>query len=128
VTAPASPLAARFAGRLNGSGGARDGEILVVAVSGGVDSVALLHLLRFTPGLPDVTLVAAHVDARPDEPVPVVAPGPDDVPAVVLDPAHTHETLGWRARVGFAETMARVLEWYDAHGVTDVYSHLKAPR
>jgi len=55
-------LAARFAGRLNGSGGARDGEILVVAVSGGVDSVALLHLLRFTPGLPDVTLVAAHVD------------------------------------------------------------------
>jgi len=73
-------------------------------------------------------LVAAHVDARPDEPVPVVAPGPDDVPAVVLDPAHTHETLGWRARVGFAETMARVLEWYDAHGVTDVYSHLKAPR
>jgi tRNA(Ile)-lysidine synthase len=34
----------------------------VVALSGGVDSVALLHLLRFTPALPPLTLVAAHVD------------------------------------------------------------------
>lgn len=73
-------------------------------------------------------LVAAHVGLSLDEPVPVVPPGPDDVPAVVLDPADTHEKLGWRAEVGFAETMARMLAWYDAHGVTDVYSHLKAPR
>jgi tRNA(Ile)-lysidine synthetase-like protein len=34
----------------------------MVALSGGIDSVALLHLLRFAPDLPAVTLSAAHVD------------------------------------------------------------------
>ena len=63
-------LAVRFAEHLARAGGAREGETLVVALSGGVDSVALLHLLRFTAGLPPLTLVAAHVDhgMRPDSP------------------------------------------------------------
>lgn len=34
----------------------------MVALSGGADSVVLLHLLRFTPGLAPLRLVAAHVD------------------------------------------------------------------
>jgi UDP-glucose 4-epimerase len=69
--------------------------------------------------------VAAHLGMVPAEPVPVVPCGPDDVPAVVLDPSHTEAVLGWRARVGFAETIDRVLRWYDAHGVSAVHSHLK---
>lgn len=40
------------------------GERVVVAVSGGADSTALLHLLRFAPGLPPLDLVAAHFDHR----------------------------------------------------------------
>ncbi|GMR13806.1 MAG: tRNA lysidine(34) synthetase TilS [Gemmatimonadota bacterium] len=40
------------------------GERVVVAVSGGADSTALLHLLRFSPGLPDLEFVAAHFDHR----------------------------------------------------------------
>jgi UDP-glucose 4-epimerase len=71
--------------------------------------------------------VAAHLGATPAEPVPVVPCGLDDVPEVVLDPTHTETVLGWRARIGFAETIARVLHWYDAHGVSSVYSHLQPP-
>jgi UDP-glucose 4-epimerase len=71
--------------------------------------------------------VAAYLGITPAEPVPVVPPGPDDVPAVVLDPARTTEVLGWRAKIGFAETIERMLRWYDAHGVSAIYSHLQAP-
>jgi len=56
----ASSLEARVRARLD-SVGAAAGERWVVAVSGGLDSVVLLHLLRF--GVPaDVGLVAAHFD------------------------------------------------------------------
>ena len=68
--------------------------------------------------------VAAHLGVVPAEPVPVVPCGEDDVPAVVLDPLHTERVLGWRAQVGFAETIERMLRWYDAHGVSAIYSHL----
>ncbi len=61
--------------------------------------------------------VAACLGIRPPEPVPVVPPAADDVPAVVLDPSHTHDALGWRAELGFAELIARVVRWYDTHGV-----------
>ncbi len=72
-------------------------------------------------------IVAAHVDARLDAPPPEVEPGADDVPAVVLDPSKTIETFGWRPRHDFASTIRRMLAWYDEHGVTAIYSHLKAP-
>lgn len=73
-------------------------------------------------------LVAQHVGATLTEEVPVVPPGNDDVPAVVLDPAETAQRLGWKAKYGFEETIRRQLAWYDAHGVTDIFSHLAAPK
>lgn len=72
-------------------------------------------------------LVAEHLDLRPAGPVPVVPPNADDVPEVVLDPSETTTRLGWKARVGFKETIRAMLAWYDRHGITDVYSHLSAP-
>lgn len=72
-------------------------------------------------------IVADHVGARPDGPVPEVDPGPDDVPAVVLDPSRTVEAFGWRPQYGFEATIRRMLAWYDRHGVTAIYSHLKPP-
>jgi nucleoside-diphosphate-sugar epimerase len=72
--------------------------------------------------------VSGYLGIVPAEPVPVVPCGPDDVPEVVLDSSHTETALGWRAGVGFTETIARMLRWYDAHGVSAIYSHLQAPR
>jgi nucleoside-diphosphate-sugar epimerase len=72
--------------------------------------------------------VASYLGSVPAEPVPVVPCGADDVPAVVLDPACTENVLGWRAKVSFAETIERMLRWYDAHGVSAIHSHLQAPR
>ncbi|HRJ70662.1 MAG TPA: NAD-dependent epimerase/dehydratase family protein [Terrimicrobiaceae bacterium] len=72
--------------------------------------------------------VAAYLNITPAEDVPLVPPGDDDVPAVVLDPAATKEQLGWEARIGFTDTINRMLAWYDQYGVTDVFSHLAAPK
>ena len=59
--------------------------------------------------------------------VPVLPPAADDVPVVALDASETQQAFGWKAQVGFAETIRRQLAWYDKHGVTDVFSHLKSP-
>ncbi|WP_259781254.1 NAD-dependent epimerase/dehydratase family protein [Aestuariispira ectoiniformans] len=72
-------------------------------------------------------VVSDYLGITLDQPVPIVPPGDDDVPAVVLDPSKTEAVLGWKAGIGFEETIRRMLSWYDAHGVTDVYSHLSAP-
>jgi len=71
--------------------------------------------------------VASYLDIASTSPVSIVPCAADDVPAVVLDPAHTEDVLGWRAKVSFGETINRMLRWYDAHGVSSIYSHLQAP-
>ena len=69
--------------------------------------------------------VASCLGISPEEPVPVVPPNPDDIPAVVLDPSYTSNVLGWTAKVGFSQSIARVIGWYDAHGVSTIHSHLQ---
>ena len=69
-------------------------------------------------------IVARHLGV-PSKDVPIVPPGPDDVPVVALDPSTTARDFGWAAAVGFDETIRRQLQWYDRHGVSDVYSHLQ---
>jgi UDP-glucose 4-epimerase len=59
--------------------------------------------------------------------VPVVPAAADDVPVVSLDATQTAAAFGWKAQVGFVETIQRQLAWYDKYGITDVFSHLKAP-
>jgi UDP-glucose 4-epimerase len=72
-------------------------------------------------------IVADHLGVELSKPVREVPPSADDVPAIVLDPSHTIKTFGWAPRYDFSETIRRVLAWYDRHGVTAIYSHLKAP-
>jgi UDP-glucose 4-epimerase len=70
-------------------------------------------------------LVAQHVGKPNAEPVAINPPGPDDVAQVVLDPRETEAQYKWKANISFAETISRMLHWYDINGVTDIYSHLQ---
>jgi nucleoside-diphosphate-sugar epimerase len=71
--------------------------------------------------------VVRYLRVTLDAPVPIVPPGDDDVPTVVLDPSETRLVFGWKAQVDFAESMRRMLAWYDVNGVQAVYSHVKKP-
>ena len=72
-------------------------------------------------------VVVAYLGVKLAEPVPVVPPGADDVPAVVLDPSRTGPAFGWKAKVGSGDTIRRQLEWYDRHGVSDSTAILRRP-
>lgn len=69
--------------------------------------------------------VASYLGMPGTKPEKVVDPGMDDIAAVVLDSSKTIDTFQWNPKFGFKETINRMLQWYDKHGVTDVYSHLK---
>lgn len=71
-------------------------------------------------------LVTAYLGMGAIE-VPIVPPAADDVPVVSLDATKTFAAFGWKAKISFAETVNRQLAWYDKYGLTDVFSHLKAP-
>lgn len=72
-------------------------------------------------------IVADHLGIMPAAPVPEVEPGPDDIPAVVLDPSRTIAAFHWSPRHTFEQTIRRMLAWYDQYGVTAIHSHLQAP-
>jgi UDP-glucose 4-epimerase len=70
--------------------------------------------------------VCKHLNLDPEQDVPIVPVGSDDVPNVVLDPSKAQQDFHWHAAIGFDEMMTSMLGWYDQHGVTDVFSHLKS--
>ena len=69
--------------------------------------------------------VASHLGLS-NQNVPIVPAGDDDVVEVVLDPSETKQAFGWSPKFEFEDIIRRQLEWYDDHGVSDVYSHLKS--
>ena len=71
--------------------------------------------------------VAQYLDIEPPK-VPILPIENDDIQTVVLDPSFTSESLGWKAKVAFKETIIKQLEWYDLYGVSAIYSHLKLPK
>ncbi|MDA0824101.1 MAG: NAD-dependent epimerase/dehydratase family protein [Proteobacteria bacterium] len=71
-------------------------------------------------------VVAEYLGHIPEGPIRIVPPGSDDIKSVVLDPKHTETVLGWKAKIGFEETIKRALKWYDEHGVAEIFSHLIA--
>ena len=71
-------------------------------------------------------LVRVHL-GLPEQEVPMVPPGGDDVAEVVLDASQTRMATGWTARVPFEAAIRRQLAWYDSFGVSTVHSHLAQP-
>ncbi len=71
--------------------------------------------------------VAACLGITLPQPVPIVPPAADDIPAVVLDPSRTRAALGWRAELGLSESITHMVRWYDTYGVTAIHSHLQPP-
>lgn len=69
--------------------------------------------------------VASHLGLS-NQNVPIVPAGDDDIVEVVLDPSETKQTFGWSPKFEFDDIINRQLAWYDKHGVSDVYSHLKS--
>jgi nucleoside-diphosphate-sugar epimerase len=70
-------------------------------------------------------LVVQHLEL-PAQDAPIVPVGDDDVAVVALDVSKTSDVFGWQPKNGFKSIITRQLDWYDSHGVNDVYSHLKA--
>lgn len=67
-------------------------------------------------------VVAAMGISRP-EPIRI-ARGPDDAATILLDPSRAQTGFGWRAQTTLTDGMARAVEWYQSHPVTDTYTHL----
>ena len=49
---------------------------------------------------------------------------PDDAATILLDPSKTFETFGWRATTPLADGIRKAVEWYEANGVGETYTHL----
>jgi UDP-glucose 4-epimerase len=57
--------------------------------------------------------------------VPEVQPrGEDDAPSILLDPSETERLYGWTAQTPLEEGIRRAVEWYQANGVTETFTHL----
>lgn len=60
-----------------------------------------------------------------DEPIEERPRGEDDAPSILLDPSRTEADFDWRAETSLGEGIRRTIEWYEAHGVTETYTHLR---
>ena len=74
----------------------------------------------------DATVGALGIEL--EEEVEVRQRSPDDVYTILIDPSKTHEDFDWRTSTPLADGVKRAIEWYRVHGVTQTFTHLKAPR
>lgn len=63
---------------------------------------------------------------QPDREVVVRDRGPDDVFSILLDPSKTQADFTWRVSTGLEAGVARAIAYYQAFGITQTYTHLKA--
>jgi UDP-glucose 4-epimerase len=74
----------------------------------------------------DATLAAMGIEL--DEPVEVRPRGEDDAFTILLDPSRLAADFGWQASTPLAEGVARAIEYYRDHGVSETFTHLRLSR
>lgn len=70
-------------------------------------------------------LVVEFLAVKLESPPPIVPPSLEDVARLTLDPKETYEVLGWNSIIDFKSSIRKMLDWYELHGVSEVYSHIK---
>jgi UDP-glucose 4-epimerase len=68
--------------------------------------------------------VAGAMGMKPPLDISYVDRGPDDVATILLDPNDTYEEFGWTARTPLVAGIKEAVNWYEANGVTETYTHL----
>jgi UDP-glucose 4-epimerase len=62
---------------------------------------------------------------KPDKEVEVRERNPDDVYTILLDPSKTEQDFGWKVTTPLAEGIARAVDWYREHEISQTFTHLK---
>lgn len=68
--------------------------------------------------------LVAHLLDSDAEPI-VLQPDDDDVVAMELNPLPARFVLDWEPKTPLAEGVLRAVEWYEQHGVTQAFTHLR---
>jgi len=92
------------------------GESGVYHVSSGSD-VSIKELF-------DATVKAMEIEL--EEEVEVRPRNPDDAPSILLDPSKTERDFDWAAGTPLEGGVAKAVDYYREHGVSETYTHLKA--
>jgi len=71
----------------------------------------------------DATIAAMGMTL--DNPVEVRPRGEDDAFTILLDPSATNRDFDWQTTVPLETGVAEAVAYYQTHGITDTYTHLK---
>ena len=71
----------------------------------------------------DATLKA--LDITLEKPVAVRERGADDAYTILLDPTKVRKDFEWDVETTLEEGIRKTIEWYQIHGISQTYTHLK---
>jgi UDP-glucose 4-epimerase len=71
----------------------------------------------------EATVKALNITLETD--VEVRERNPDDVFTILLDPSQTNRDFGWKITTPLEVGVQTAIEWYQQHGLTQTYTHLK---
>ncbi len=74
----------------------------------------------------DETLRALRVNL--ERPVEVRERHPDDAPTILLDPSRTNKEFGWKVKTPLRDGVAKAIDYYKTHGITQTFTHLTQPK